>query len=91
METRLARLCAGAFCEPGDPVLISLPGPAWLRVQGNPPPWPIVKTPGRPRESRPLFAVDEGFELNVLGLNIGIDAAPPALKLPPIGRLGADC
>ena len=28
-----------------------------------------------------LFAIDEGFELNVLGLNIGVDAAVPALKL----------
>jgi hypothetical protein len=35
-----------------------------------------------------LLAVDEGFELNVLGLNIGIDAAVPPLKLPGIGRLG---
>jgi hypothetical protein len=37
-----------------------------------------------------LLAVDEGFELNVLGLNIGVDAAVPALKLPAIGRLGLD-
>jgi hypothetical protein len=37
-----------------------------------------------------LLAVDEGFELNVLGLNIGFDAAVPALKLPAIGRLGLD-
>ena len=37
-----------------------------------------------------LLAVDEGFELNVLGLNIGIDAAMPALKLPGIGRLGLE-
>src|SRR6266478_5231258 len=37
-----------------------------------------------------LLAVDEGFELNVLGLNIGIDAAVPALKLPGIGRLGLE-
>ena len=37
-----------------------------------------------------LLAVDEGFELNILGLNIGIDAAVPALKLPAIGRLGLD-
>ena len=37
-----------------------------------------------------LLAVDEGFELNVLGLNIGIDAEVPALKLPAIGRLGLD-
>jgi hypothetical protein len=35
-----------------------------------------------------LLAVDEGVELNVLGLNIGVDAAVPALKLPAIGRLG---
>ena len=35
-----------------------------------------------------LLAADEGFELNILGLNIGIDAAVPALKLPAIGRLG---
>jgi Protein of unknown function (DUF3750) len=35
-----------------------------------------------------LVAADEGFELNLLGLNIGIDAAGPALKLPAIGRLG---
>ena len=37
-----------------------------------------------------MLAVDEGFELNILGLNIGIDAAVPALKLPAIGRLGMD-
>jgi hypothetical protein len=37
-----------------------------------------------------LFAIDEGFELNVLGLNIGVDAAVPALKLPGIGRLGLE-
>ena len=29
-----------------------------------------------------LLAVDEGIELNILGLNIGVDAAVPALKLP---------
>jgi Protein of unknown function (DUF3750) len=37
-----------------------------------------------------LLAIDEGFELNLLGLNIGVDAAVPALKLPAIGRLGLD-
>jgi uncharacterized protein DUF3750 len=37
-----------------------------------------------------LLAIDEGLELNVLGLNIGIDAAVPALKLPALGRLGLD-
>ena len=35
-----------------------------------------------------LIAAKEGVELNVLGLNFGIDAAAPALKLPAIGRLG---
>jgi len=35
-----------------------------------------------------LVAADEGFELNLLGLNIGVDALVPALKLPAIGRLG---
>jgi len=30
------------------------------------------------------------FELNILGFNIGLDAATPALKLPAIGRLGLD-
>jgi hypothetical protein len=37
-----------------------------------------------------LLAVDEGLELNILGLNIGIDAAVSTLKLPAIGRLGLD-
>jgi hypothetical protein len=37
-----------------------------------------------------LNAVNEGLELNVLGLNIGVDATVPALKLPAIGRLGLD-
>lgn len=35
-----------------------------------------------------LVAAKEGFELNLLGLILGIDAAAPALKLPGIGRLG---
>jgi hypothetical protein len=30
MAPRLAGLRVGAFWEPGDPALISLPGPAWL-------------------------------------------------------------
>lgn len=37
-----------------------------------------------------LFAAEEGFELNLLGLNLGLDAAVPALKLPAIGRLGLE-
>ena len=28
--------------------------------------------------------------MNVLGLNVGLGAAVPALKLPAIGRLGLD-
>jgi hypothetical protein len=35
-----------------------------------------------------IIAVDEGVELNLLGLNLGIDITAPALKLPAIGRLG---
>jgi len=35
-----------------------------------------------------LFARAEGIEVNLLGLNIGIDFASPALRLPGIGRLG---
>lgn len=30
----------------------------------------------------------EGFELNILGLVLGIDPAGPAIKLPGLGRLG---
>ena len=37
-----------------------------------------------------LLAIDEGLELNLLGLNIGVDVAMPALKLPGIGRLGLE-
>jgi hypothetical protein len=36
------------------------------------------------------MAREEGFELNLLGLNFGIDFVKPALKLPFIGRLGVD-
>lgn len=40
-----------------------------------------------------LFGVslgrEEGFELNLLGLNFGVDFYRPALKLPFIGRIGA--
>jgi hypothetical protein len=35
-----------------------------------------------------LVAADEGIEVNLLGLTLGVDAARPALKLPAIGRLG---
>lgn len=33
-------------------------------------------------------ALEEGVELNVLGLNFGVDFNRPALRLPSIGRLG---
>jgi hypothetical protein len=35
-----------------------------------------------------LVALREGLELNLLGLNVGIDFAAPAIKLPGIGRIG---
>jgi len=35
-----------------------------------------------------LAGWDEGLELNVLGLTIGIDFNAPAIKLPALGRLG---
>lgn len=34
------------------------------------------------------LAVEEGVEINLLGLSLGLDLSPPALKLPGIGRLG---
>jgi hypothetical protein len=34
------------------------------------------------------MAREKDFELNLLGLNFGIDFARPALKLPFIGRIG---
>ncbi len=35
-----------------------------------------------------LASLEEGFELNILGLTAGIDLLPPAIKLPGVGRLG---
>ena len=35
-----------------------------------------------------LVGIEEGIELNVLGLTVGIDLLRPALKLPGLGRLG---
>ena len=34
------------------------------------------------------IAPQEGLEINLLGLSAGIDAWPPALKLPGLGRIG---
>ncbi len=36
------------------------------------------------------LGIEEGIEINVLGLNFGIDFVNPALKLPFVGRLGMD-
>ncbi|MBC8242394.1 MAG: DUF3750 domain-containing protein [Alphaproteobacteria bacterium] len=33
-------------------------------------------------------AAKEGVEFNILGISLGLDVSPPALKLPGIGRLG---
>ena len=35
-----------------------------------------------------LIAAHEGFEVNLLGLSLGVDPVRPALKLPALGRLG---
>ena len=35
-----------------------------------------------------ILAPQEGLEMNLLGLSAGIDAWPPALKLPGLGRIG---
>jgi hypothetical protein len=35
-----------------------------------------------------MLALEEGLEVNFLGLTFGVDLYPPALKLPGIGRLG---
>jgi len=37
-----------------------------------------------------LVGVEEGLELNILGLTFGLDAKNPALKLPAVGRVGFD-
>ncbi|GAB4214847.1 MAG: DUF3750 domain-containing protein [Rhodoferax sp.] len=34
------------------------------------------------------MGVQEGLEINLLGLNFGVDINPPALRLPFLGRLG---
>jgi hypothetical protein len=34
------------------------------------------------------LAREEGLELNLLGLNFGIDIYKPAIKLPFVGRVG---
>ena len=36
-----------------------------------------------------LAGVEEGIEVNLLGLTFGVDVKDPALKLPGVGRLGS--
>jgi hypothetical protein len=36
----------------------------------------------------PALGLDEGVELNLLGLALGLDLRRPALKLPGVERLG---
>ena len=35
-----------------------------------------------------LAGIEEGIEINLLGLTAGIDLLPPAIKLPGLGRIG---
>ena len=35
------------------------------------------------------LALEEGLEINLLGLNAGVDLAPPALRVPGLGRVGS--
>jgi hypothetical protein len=37
-----------------------------------------------------IVAPEEGLEINVLGLSLGVDVADPALRLPGLGRVGAE-
>jgi hypothetical protein len=57
---------------PGCPIFGTAPSGTWVSLFGL---------------AGLLFAVREGVELNLLGLNIGIDFVSPGLKLPGVGRL----
>jgi hypothetical protein len=37
-----------------------------------------------------IVAPEEGLELNLLGLSLGVDVAEPALRLPGLGRVGPE-
>ncbi|VDZ73924.1 Uncharacterised protein [Atlantibacter hermannii] len=36
------------------------------------------------------LGAEEGFEVNMLGLNVGVDISPLRLRLPFIGGVGRD-
>ena len=40
------------------------------------------------RRDQGRVGVEEGFEVNLLGLVFGVDPLGPAIKLPGIGRIG---
>lgn len=57
--------------------------------------WPVARTPSGTGLQVSLFGlagvlagVEEGVELNLLGLTFGVDLKRPALKLPVVERLG---
>ncbi|MEQ9333684.1 DUF3750 domain-containing protein [Thalassobaculum sp.] len=37
-----------------------------------------------------ILSPEEGVEINILGLSVGLDVASPALRLPALGRIGVD-
>ncbi|HJR51912.1 MAG TPA: DUF3750 domain-containing protein, partial [Gemmatimonadales bacterium] len=57
--------------------------------------WPVATSPSGTGVQLSAFGLlgvlaglEEGLELNVLGLTFGVDVRRPALKLPVVGRLG---
>ncbi|HSE05165.1 MAG TPA: DUF3750 domain-containing protein [Methylomirabilota bacterium] len=57
--------------------------------------WPVARSPSGTGVQLSVFGLagvlagmEEGVELNVLGLTFGVDLKLPALKLPAVGRVG---
>lgn len=57
--------------------------------------WPVARSPSGTGVQVSVFGLagvlagmEEGVELNVLGLTFGVDLKLPALKLPAVGRVG---
>jgi hypothetical protein len=57
--------------------------------------WPVARSPSGTGVQVSVFGLagvlagmEEGVELNVLGLTFGLDLKRPALKLPAVGRVG---